>query len=191
MPHLNNIVSFINDHLKENALKSRKFQGGQFYGLAKKVTIVDDENHAKPAVMTSDGYGIEVTPDETYPISIYHRCLGGSFADALGWGDGLGISELNNMLMVVYADPAKVEITQEDLAFIIAAGLPDKKFSISDENTAKRASAKVTPLSFENDSKKVFTGEYEAGVLPQPQAIYFSLSYRIETTADRECVMCP
>ena len=195
MPHLNAIVKTINDHLKANALKSKAFQGGMFYGLAKKVLVKDTDGETyKPAVITSDGKGTEVTPDETYQFSLYHRCLNGTFNTAnpaTSWGDASAINQADNMMMIVYADPAKVKTTQEDLAFIIAAGLPQQRISISDLDTGKIAKARIIPLSFENDSKKVFMGEYESEFTLKPEAIYFSLSYRIETDADRDCVICP
>lgn len=193
MPHLNKIVDFINDHLKSGALSSRSFQGGMFYGLAKKVTRTGDNGSSLPAIMTSDGLGVEVTPDETYPFSIYHKCLNGQFSNGLpssGFGDAFPIQEVNNMVAIIYADPSKIKTTQEDLAFIIAAGLPSAKFKIEDKVTNKKAWAKVEATSFNNDSQQVFTGEYEAAYGLQPQSIYFSLSYRVEITADRDCVIC-
>lgn len=195
MPHLANIVNAINSHLTGGALKSQMFQGGKFYGLAQKVTIQSDENTTKPAIITSDGYGEEVTPDGTYPICLYHRCLNGAFQTENireQFGDGMtSIIEANNMLMVVYADPKKIETTQEDLAYLIAAGLPQKRLETTTTANGKIAKSKIIPVSFDNDSQRVYTGEYMAGYFPQPGSIYFSLSYRIETTADRECVICP
>jgi len=192
MPHLNKIVKAINDHLKAGALKSESFQGGKFYGLAKKVMRIGENLSAVPTVMASDGIGTDVTPDETYPFSIYHRCLNGAFVDdyTTGFGDGHGIKESNQMVAIVYADPQKVDISQEDLAFLIASGLPTAKIEITDTVHNKRSSALITPLGFNNDSYNVYTGEYQGVYALQPQSIYFSLSYKIEITADRDCVIC-
>lgn len=192
MPHLSQIVNTINTHLKTGALKSSAFQGGMFYGLAKKVFRLNSEGTAVPAIMASDGVGIEVTPDETYPFSIYHKCLNGTFQDDLskGFGDGHGIKESNQMVAIVYADPQKIKISQEDLAFIIASGMPEQKMKIENTELGTLSYASVAVTGFNNDSYQVFTGEYESSFGLKPQSIYFSLSYRIEITADRNCVIC-
>lgn len=167
-----------------------------FYGLAKKVGIKgagEDDRKAKASVLTSDGHGTDVYPDGTYPFSIYHRCLNGAFSinHDTSYGDHSGIKESNSMVAIVYADPKKVGITQEDLAFLIGAGLLLNKVPATSADASKKSWADVIPIGFNNDSRQVFTGEYEAEYALQPQSIFFSISYKIEITADRDCVMCP
>lgn len=191
MPHLDKIVECIDNHLKSTALKSKSFQGGRYWGLAKSVIIEDSERTKKPSIVSKDGHGEEVTPDETYPFSMYHRCLGASPSanTKTGFGSDTGFSWPVEMLSVVYGDPKKLNITQEDLAFVLFHGL-----QLTDNITvsgSKVGAFKVVPGRFNNDSYQVFTGEYQSEAYPlKPESIFFSLSYRIEISADRTCVIC-
>lgn len=194
MAHLKTIIKNIDDSLRASTLKGAVFQAGKFWGLAKREQIKDATTSYVPAVVSAEGHGIESTPDETYPMSIYHRCLNGGFAKpqhGSGWGDSNPIAQVYNMKAVVYADPEKCRVTQEDLCFLIAAGMPEQSINITTTDS-RELTAKVVPVSFNNDSIQVFTGEYQLSEYRlKPQSIYFSLDYQIEINADRACVTCP
>ena len=195
MPYINKIVDYINTTLKGDTLARKAFQGGRFYSLAKQIVVQGtEEDTLRPFVFELNGRK-EIDPfiNDVYSFQIYHRCNGQtfSFKNGQAFGDGVSIiTETSNMIAVVYGDPERLAITQEDLAFLIVAGLPTNLGSIEIGNTSL-GQIEIKAGTINHNSLQVFTAEYGTGVYPlKPQSIYFSLSYMIETNSDKGCLAC-
>lgn len=202
MPKLKNIVSYINSSLwKDGVLKNRSgFQGGQYYGLAKQVIKINPNNQNELVPFIYSGRDeIELTNDpespklnDTYPFQIYHRVnsiVVRTFNSDQKLYEG-GIVETATMLAIVFADPEKVNIEQEDLAFLLFAGLQS---DVADSviNDLSLQSVKINPVSANVNSQSVWQNEYQsADYRLSPQSIYFSISYTIETTSHKNCLSC-
>ena len=195
MPYINKIVDYINTSLQGGTLARKAFQQGKFYSLAKQITVQGtEEDTLRPFVYELNGRK-EIDPfiNDVYPFQMYHRCNGQtySFKNGQAFGDGVSIiTETSSMIAVIFGDPEKLSITQEDLAFLIVAGLPTNVGSIDTGNTSL-GQIEIKAGTINHNSLQVFTAEYGTGVYPlKPQSIYFSLSYTIETNSDKGCLAC-
>jgi len=193
MPFLNNIVQSINDNLRATSLKGSRFQDSQLYCIAKPalVTYKDDVTKLVPVIF-SDLKEIDVTADDQWDLMLYHRVISCNYVEARGFGNDNDIIERANMLMVVYADPERLNINQEDLSFLCVAGLPATRFNTTNaDNPNANITGVIIPGTVNHNSFQVFSGEYQSTGYPlKPQSIYFSVQYTIETTANRNCLNC-
>jgi hypothetical protein len=195
MPYTDKIVDHINDTLKAGTLNRRAFQTGVYYGLAKIVNTVDRDGNKSvtPFIYTSNGKKeIDPTIDDTFPFQIYHRCLNMSYKPGKNnFGDGnSSVVETSNMIAVVYGDPERLKLTQEDVAFLIVNGMPTNLTS-TDAGNSNLGLITITVQAVNNNSQQVFTVEYGSGdYILKPQSIYFAINYQIETESDRGCLTC-
>jgi len=178
---LKEIVDSINTTLKSEL----QIQLGEFYGLAKLVIVhqQDDSQTYVATIFNSNGSEIRCQVDDSYPFTIYHRCLSISVTkeNIPQYGDGEdNLKETANMIAVVYG---RGESVQEDFASMIVASLPPT-IDIAELNNVD-----VIAGSVNNDSFSVYNQEYKSTDYPlNPKDYYFSISYTIETTYDRSCV---
>lgn len=191
---LDKIIEAINSNLKTKTLTGKEFQKGAFYGLAKQVGVVseDEKRTITPMIYDINGKEINVTADDVYPFQIYHRCDSSNQKAMISqFGDGVKTwSSTFNMIAVVYADPAKIKITQEDLAILIQSGLPTEIIS-KNKSELPINKANVSLVSHSNNSFTVYSGEYLGAACPlDPKSIYFSVRYSIEILIDRSCISC-
>ena len=196
MPYIDRIVTLINDTLKTDMLSRKAFQGGMFYGVAKLVQVKDseDKNTLRPHIYEVNSKK-ESNPfiNDTYSFQIYHRVVSSSYeySKIQQFGDGNTlITETTNMLAVVYGDPARLSVTQENLAFIIIAGMPTNLTPIQIGNT-DLGQVGIEPLSVNHNSISVYSQEYNQSDYPlDPRSILFAISYKIETISDKACMAC-
>ena len=195
MPRLDSTVSLINQYLASGKLNRRSFQSSQMYGLIKLATVFPSSGPSvtQPVGFTKQGNETDAFIDDKYPFQSYHRVLGldYSFTNVQQFGNGLShIKETARMTMVCFADPKRIDLTQEDLVFLVCSGFPTT-FSKSQLGSTKISKVDISPGSANIDSQKVLQGEYQ-GSYPKlpPQSIYFSLNYTIEMTVGRDCLDC-
>jgi hypothetical protein len=183
---LKEIISAINTAL-QTALNQEKFQKGKFYGLAKLVRIKDKDDTTSTLSIIYDSLGneLDVSVDDTYPFSIYHRCVNitQSVSFLESFGDENAYKETSNMVAIVFAKQSAMITCQEDIASIVTSQFPNELI-ISDIN---KTLVRVTGIN--NDSYAVFQNEYKSTDYPlNPQDYYFSINYIIETTYTKSCV---
>ena len=196
MPYIDRIVDLINDTLKAGALSRKAFQGGMFYGVAKLVQVKDTENKntLRPHIYEISSKK-ETSPfiNDTYSFQIYHRVISSSYEYGKDqqFGDGgTLITETTTMQAIVYGDPVRLSVNQENLAFIIITGLPTDLTPTQIGNT-DIGRVSIEPLSVNHNSISVYSQEYNQSDYPlDPRAILFALSYKIETISDKACMAC-
>lgn len=196
MPYLDKVVTELNNFLKAGKLNRHAFQGGVYHGLSKQVRIVDtDNNKMYPAILDKDGNDIDVTIDDASPIHAYHRLTQAlqfneptsenQFGDA-----GQVIQEVATMAMVVLSDPKRTGILSDDLAFLIASGLP-RQFTINQIGASDVASCIITLLNIETNPYTVLNQEYGSmNKTIDPTKTLLSVNYRIAMNVDKNCMAC-
>ena len=94
------------------------------------------------------------------------------------------------MVVIVWADSKRLEMSQEDLIFLISVGMPTT-LKTSDRGNTKMSLVNIIPGQANINSKNVLQSEYQVANLKlRPESIYFSLSYTIEMTVSRDCIDC-
>ena len=186
--YLDKIVDDLNLTLKDSVLSMQKLQAGKYYGLSK---LQQGENDNEPYFIDNRGVQFNISTDDNYPFSIYHRLITSTYKDAnLGFGDDNDILiETNKMICVVYCDGEKVGILENDLANLIAFGL-NKNFTKQEINDVNVGMITCKAESINYNSKQLFQSEYgnNAEYSFTGKDIYFSLSYSIDIMASKNCL---
>jgi hypothetical protein len=191
MPFLKQQIELVVNHLKTGALKDTRFQSGRFEAIAVPVTYVDEGKQITiPAVMDSNYEAQAVSVDDTYPLIIYNKINGKSYATEPGkqYGDGNSVMvERVDVSMVVYGKYPKLKLTLEELEALIISGFPSQlaKALIA---PYKLDRVTVQPVSSELNPIAVFQKEYQGveGFLA-PEDILFSIRYVIESSFRKGC----
>ena len=192
MPFQSAIIDIINAQLRTNVLCDARFANGSIRGVAYDGTEVDSTGtRVFPVLYDLSGDGVKVTPDDNYPIQIYHKVLNKTYQikpSSVGSRSNV-VSEKTDVKMVVAGWTNRLSLTQEDLEALITSNFPDQI-----------APALYTPLRLQNlvvtlqssvlDRAQVYAGEYR-GVPYQvrPEQILFSIRYQIESTYKKGCFM--
>lgn len=189
---LDKIIDLINEKVMDGPLNERAFQNSAINGLSY-LTAPKQDSPQRPYVIEDEDI-IDISIDDTYDFSIYHRCTDISFTDApaSAWGDGDGmISASFGMLSVVYGDRFKLGYSQEDIILKLTTAL-NMTLTRSDLNTAGLSKVRVIVNKVNNNPTSVFATEYGAAAnCPlQMNSIYFSIQYTIDITANQKCLEC-
>ena len=191
------IIDIINTQIRNTTLCDSRFNTGSYQGLAYDGTEVDSSGtRVFPIVYDLSGNGTKVTPDDTYPIQIYHKILNKSYQikpSSVGNRSNV-ISEKTDVKMVVAGWTNRLGLTQEDLEALIASNFPDQ-IDASLYTPLKLQNLVVTLQSSVLDRAQVYAGEYR-GVPFQvrPEQILFAIRYQIESTYKKGCFIisdCP
>lgn len=183
------IVDYINSTLQTGKLNGVYWQSGKWFGVCSTTAGVDVDGNVEYYVHEN---GNDVTPDDTYPVTVYHRCTGVQFVpiqSQFGTGSSL-LKARYNMRAVVFVDTEKIKMEANDLAFLFYAGFPDeiKRSLFTIDGIAK---CTVTATSAETDTAKVFQGEFAAPYAGQlASSVLIAVNYVIEIDADRHCLAC-
>lgn len=192
MPYLDKVIDLINTRLSTGTLARPAFQMGKYFGLAKQVNVINTStNTVRPMIYGQDGSEIDPFVDDKYPFIIYHRPINVAYGFPQGFGDGSDlVGERISMTAVIFGDFETLGIDQNQLAFLIAAGIAGP-FNSSDTYPTGISSCKVTPVTANLDSSSVLRQEY--GIVDytlDPKDSFFSLNYNIEMNADKNCIPC-
>lgn len=192
MKLLDKIVDVINDHLMGSTLSESGLQDAGVFGLSY-LTAPKDDSPQRPYIIDGDNIK-DISIDDAYRFSIYHRCQDITFTDSKvsAWGDGNGIIEMTcAMVAVCYANRFETNYSQEDLIMKVSSGL-NYTLSRNDLGTAGLASVRCRVTKANNNSQSVFVQEYGQGAnCPlSMEDIYFSVQYNIDITASAKCLEC-
>ena len=188
MPKIHEIVTIINNTLKADKFKSKRFQKGNFFGVAE--LMPNEQGETKPCSIDNGGDATFLSIDDSYPFIVYHRVLNIEPNRTMddNFGNGIRREETANMKMVCYADRSKIKLTKEDLIGGFSAGwlyqiLP------TDITALGINDCDINMGSFETDSTTVYNSEFNLKEnLLKPQTILFSLDYQIVTNYNVSCL---
>lgn len=197
MPALDLIATtIINSALRAGQFASRKFQTGVWHGLAHLLPKIEihqevETKTVQPAVVYNSGESTDVTYNDTYPITFYHRLYSPSiYEDDLNenYGDpGNFVKETADMVMVVIGDRNKLQVLQEDVGAAIWASIP-REITQAQAAAFGLMSGLIIPGEVNNESEDVFNQEFK-GVEYNlaPQNFMISVRYKIITVYSDSC----
>lgn len=189
------IVDKINAEVKAALDINPVYQQGKYYSICRLVPR-ETENGQKliAALVASDGEG---TPDsglidDTFPLCIYHRCLGYTFssfneAQRDSFGKKPMVKSIANMIMIVFGDGKRLGVEQERLLSNVVASMPSQFNKTFLESITGLHAVTIVPTSENNDSIQVYKNEGEQKYFLQTNMLLFSLSYQIFAEFDKSC----
>ena len=185
MPFLEQIVTKINTDLFVNSKPPFSIQGSRVEAIANQALVKDDGTNKifLPLVYTSQGEWKEVTFDDTYSLTAYHRVLQNSYQYIPGdtGRDKKKQKCTTLMLMCVMALRGQIKMSKEDLEAFIVMSFPvgnTNQYLISPLQTCTLGVAETNM-----DSLQVFQSEFKGlDVNLNPEKIIFSVKYKIEAT---------
>jgi hypothetical protein len=191
MPSLDAIVSEINDRIKAT-LGGPVFGLGKYYGLAVSLprNSIDGTDYM-PCVVTNYDEDIWVGINDTAPLIIYHKNNGivTDFDKRRNWGrTQTAMIETASFQMIVFGDRKRLEISPEELYAAIVSAIPTElpKDFITPLNFRE---ARISGISPNFNSISVYQQEYKSNTYPlKPNNIFFSISYKIATAYNKNCV---
>jgi hypothetical protein len=191
MPFLKQQIDIINTALLGGSLKDRRFQTGRFETIAVDVSRISQAGKMEtfPAIVSGNFEAKEVVFDDTFPITLYHKVLGKSYAfEKSSVGDGnRNVLERVDCKMVVCGKRAALGLTAEQLEALITTGFPD---AISKENILElRLDSMTVNLQSSNlNAAVVFQEEYKGFELFLSEGdILFSVKYIVESRFRKGC----
>lgn len=183
------IVDYINSTLQTGKLNGYHWQSAKWFGVCDVSAGVDEDGKVEYFIHYN---GQDVTPDDTYPATVYHRCLGVQFpAAGSSYGDGNQTVRVRyNMRSIVFADPEKIKMEPCDLAFLFCAGFPSEvKRTVLNLNGVYKCT--ITATGAEVETEKVFKGEFGVAYTANlSESVLIAVNYGIEIEADRTCLSC-
>lgn len=193
MPFLDQQVKIVNDYLRKTALADARFESGRFEGIANEINRRENDK-----IVTFPGlivYGnndaLEITPDDTYPIIIYHKVISKLYKTLNAsneFGDGYkNISETVQLRMIVYAKWDAVKITQEQLEALITTNFPDTLLGAA-ARALKLQTITATLKSSNFRSQQLWNEEYKnIETRLAPEDIFFAINYDIDSMFRKGC----
>jgi hypothetical protein len=191
------IIDIINTRLLATTLSDGRFANGSVNGIAYDAMQSDSSGtRIYPVVLPViaghtdiSGNTVRVSPDDTYPIQIYHKILNKSYQvkpSSVGSRSNV-VSEKTDVKMVVAGWTNRLCLTQEDLEALITSDFPDQ-IDPSLYVPLKLQNLVVTLQSSVLDRAQVYAGEYK-GIPYQvkPEQILFAIRYQIESTYKKGC----
>jgi hypothetical protein len=187
------LIDLINDHIKTNCLCDPRFAAGMIGGIAYDATRRDDDHGAivqYPVLNDLNGEGTDISINDTYPITIYHKVLSKNYIPkpVSNYGDRQKeVTEKTDIKMVVAGWTNRLNLSQEDLEALITSNFPD---SIAPALYAPYKLLRVA-ATLQNSTlskEQVFREEYKG--IPydlKPEQILFSIRYQIEADYKKGC----
>lgn len=190
MPFLDSIVGLINDGITEKLSASKVTLS--IKGISKQLPRTDTDSTQIPAYVDNFGQGTFSAIDDRYSVSIYHKCEGLTYQteEALEFGDGQTFSrETAQMALFCVGDRRRLQMTQEWLASVVAAGFPYGVTKSFKQTHPGLNAVAITITNVENDSQVVWAREFvNIPYALLPESILFQLNYTIETVYNKSCV---
>ena len=185
MPNLEKIVCLINDSIKNNAFPSQPFETAQFHGIARDRSNTEKNGWTMPMVVDNDDNGSFVSPDDTYPLVIYHRSENPEYTDnrKTDFGNpGTWMEVKYPMQLICFGDRKKIKKQQEDVMDVMIYNFP-REFT----------NAVLSPLGIQdcvidtngtlNDNLTVWNQEFKNVEFPlENNQFIFSIRYTVKMT---------
>lgn len=167
-----------------------KWTGSVLHGYTQSmIRKKGNEVELLPAVVDKNGEGKYVGPDDTNPVSLYHKLNNlNSTVRNNGVGDSLGdILNTYQNSMVVFLDRKKTNLLPDELLLYIQANFPER---------LKIAPYKNITIKFTGvilNSRAVFEREFQGTAFKLPnEKTLFEINYTIESLFSKECFnKCP
>ena len=197
MPLLNQIVQLINEGLKVKALSDKRFATGDYNGIAipvyrEKIGGPAGQRQSLPCVYQEGDSAKYVGIDDTMPIIIYHRLLRNTappqqaknqFGDGNRW-----IKSSATLIMIVYADRSRINLSQDDLEALIISGMIDEIPRAQYPSTGV-SSILVTHQETNFSAQSIFAQEYQnVDFFLKPESILFQITYTIGVQYSKSCL---
>lgn len=160
---------------------------GQFYGLCR--LLIDDQGDVYPATYPDQSGSpptlrvTKVTPDDRYPILIYHRLLDGALTDseAFSFGRTMSVENRQSVRMVVLVEFAQGETVIDQ----IISALPDEI-----TNVDYKSIVVGSDITLIRDRDSIWTTEWGNAYKDKYQMRYnvYALEYSINYISCNACV---
>lgn len=149
---------------------------------------LNDSSSTQPCIVSNEGDGKWVGPDDVSPLTIYHRVLGISTdVDEKSYGDSSILIENIEMTLVVFSNRKKLKIIPEDLYSAIQSGLLTK-FEKAFLEELKLRSLQVGSSRPNMEPVDVFQREFSRSKYPlKPETNYFCIDYDLVIKYDSDC----
>lgn len=196
MPFLNELCLVVNQELRKGALSEQRFQSGRYEGVSNEVTR---GNQVFPCIINNnrESNTIECSPDDTYPIVIYHKVLAKRYElnNIAGQRSEFGdrnkyVKETALVKMVVYGKWSALNLKKEELEAIITSNFPD---NMDNQNNALLNSLKIDNVTYAMQStnflsQSVWNEEYKnVDFSIDTEDLYFAITYQIQSTWRKGC----
>lgn len=192
MPFINQIISFIDNELRSGSLNKEKLQPALFHGLSttvarKKPGSTDLE--VMPGIVTANGIGSVITPDDKYAIQIYHKLNGNLYSlEKKSVGDTHFIRSTSDLSMIVITNSKMTGKAKEAIEPVALFGMP-QKLSTALLTDLLINSCLITPVASIMDQNALFRQEYpQSKYFLNENVSLFSIKYKIEMTFSQICV---
>jgi hypothetical protein len=176
--------------MKSTTLADKRFQKGLFSQIANLVPRDEEGNNITiPTIIKDiDNNEIEISFDDRYPFSIYHRVVSLQYGEGLPEGDANLITETANMLAIVYGDRNILMLSQEQLVSGVQSGFI-QGLSDAQKQEWNLTFADISTGNVNLNSKSVYAEELgNAPYQLKPNSILFSLAYTIITEYKSNCL---
>jgi len=175
---INDIVCQLNDSF--TVLPEGSIVGAIAYTMLR----TDSENTRIPVITDKDFEGVNLVPDDTVPVILYHKISSVTTKrNPQEAGRSLGVVNTYNMQMIVFLNKKKVNWVSDELFLYLQAILPDTL-----KNDIKPFfSVLVTVTSANFNDFQVWAQEYANAFPLKPEHSLFLINYSVETSFKKDC----
>lgn len=195
MPKLREITILVNNSLKSGNFASRKFQQGRWSDIAYQVSR--DENSKRtirPAIFDLNGEGLDVEPNDTYPIEFYWRITSPLEYPDLSTNNGEGFGnpahdnkEIVEIALICIGNTSKLKVFREDVCAAICVDIP-REFTSTILQGLGLEDCNIEIIETNMDTEDVFNQEFSNVEfnLP-PETFMISVKCKITTLFSKNC----
>jgi len=190
MPYVKEQIDIINTALETGTLKDKRFSGSRYMANVRDITTsLDGGNIVEPAAVNEYAQATKATPNDDYPLCIYHRVNNTIYNDNIEqYGDNNPLlDQLLDCSMIVYGKVTRLNLTPEMLEAVIVSGFPTAiKSTIFPYGLLMMT---VSVKSSTTDQQAIWNQEYKNVPLSLSQEdIYIKVNYLITSRYKKDCV---
>lgn len=183
-------AAYINESIK-SFLKEEKYQKIQYNGVTRLIVLDPKKNsELVPAVCSPSGECKGITPDDRYPMVMYHRVNDTKVEKAPNqYGDGVkSLKRSFNMGLIVFGQANQLKLDPDQVELLLLSSFPtDAKKQWQTDNKINAFELQITGSNF--DSYAIFAREYKGAQYNlKPQHFLFEVKYRIECVFRKDCI---
>lgn len=160
MQEIDDIVSQINTHLKDNSFKDRKFHDTNYVGITELVPFETSEEgriQVIPAIVQADAEAQPITLDDNFPMQVYHRMNSRTPTKQKNQvGDSnINVADTYDMTIFIIADRDKITETQATIDQLAFRMFPDII------KQAGKVTCNIEPGRTDFRTKTIFESEFQ------------------------------